>query len=88
VYGGMIIGLNTREDDIEINVTKEKKLTNVRSNADIAVILTPPTILSLEQSLDFLEEDELLEVTPKSLRLRKKLLNPTERNRARQRAMK
>ena len=76
VYEGMIIGLNTRENDIEINVAKEKKQTNVRSStADIATILTPPTILSLEQSLDFLEDDELLEVTPKGLRLRKKILN-------------
>jgi GTP-binding protein len=83
VYAGMIIGINTREDDIEINVTKEKKLTNVRSNADIANILTPPIVMSLEQSLDFLEDDELLEVTPKSLRLRKRLLDPTARNRAR-----
>jgi GTP-binding protein len=83
VYEGMIIGLHTRDNDLEINVTKEKKLTNVRSsNADIATILTPPTILSLEQCLDFLEDDELLEVTPKNLRLRKKLLNQTARARA------
>ena len=84
VYEGMVVGLNSRENDIEINVTKEKKLTNVRSsNADISTALTPPTILSLEQSLDFLEDDELLEVTPKNLRLRKKILNATARNRAR-----
>lgn len=83
VYQGMIIGLNTREDDIEINVTKERKMTNVRSNAEITQILTPPTILSLEQSLDFLEDDELLEVTPKSLRLRKKILDANLRARAR-----
>jgi len=83
VYAGMIIGLNSREDDIEINVTKEKKQTNVRaSNSDFATILTPATILSLEQSLDFLEDDELLELTPKSLRLRKKLLNSTKRKKA------
>lgn len=76
VYEGMLIGLNTRENDIEINVTKEKKQTNVRSsNADIATILTPPTVFSLEQALDFLEDDELLECTPKSLRLRKKILD-------------
>lgn len=80
VYAGMIIGLNNRDEDIEINVTKEKKQTNVRaSNSDIAVILTPPTILSLEQCLDFLEDDELLEVTPKNLRLRKKILNSNQR---------
>jgi len=76
VYEGMIIGLNSKVEDIVINVTKEKKQTNVRaSSSDFSVILTPPTILSLEQSLDFLEDDELLEVTPKLLRLRKKILN-------------
>jgi GTP-binding protein len=80
VYAGQIIGLNNRDEDIEINVTKEKKQTNVRaSSSDFAIILTPPTILSLEQCLDFLEDDELLEVTPKSLRLRKKILNSTQR---------
>ncbi len=83
VYEGMIIGLNSREDDIAINVTKEKKQTNIRSStSDIAVILTPPTILSLEQSLDFLEDDELLEVTPKSLRLRKVILTAAGRAKA------
>ncbi len=83
VYEGMIVGLNTRDEDIEINVTKEKKLSNVRaSGSDDALALTPPTIFSLEQSLDFLEDDELLEATPKSLRLRKKILNPTLRARA------
>ncbi len=84
VYAGMVVGLNTREDDMEINVTKEKKLTNVRaSNSDIATILTPPTIFSLEQCIDFLEDDELLEVTPKSLRLRKKILDAQSRLKAR-----
>lgn len=83
VYEGMIIGLNSREEDIEINVTKEKRLSNMRaSGSDDAIILTPPTIFSLEQCLDFLEEDELLEVTPKSLRLRKKILNATMRAKA------
>jgi GTP-binding protein len=72
----MIIGLNSRENDIEINVAKEKKMTNVRSStSDFAIILTPPTIFSLEQCLDFLEDDELLEVTPKGLRLRKRVLD-------------
>ncbi len=83
VYEGMIVGLHQRENDLEMNITKEKKLTNVRSNAEIATVLTPPTTLSLEQSLDFLEDDELLEVTPKNLRLRKKFLNATERARGR-----
>ena len=83
VYEGMICGLNNREDDLEINVTKEKKLTNVRaSSSDIATILTPPTIMSLEQCIDFLEVDELLEATPKSLRLRKKILKSADRYRA------
>jgi len=84
VYKGMIVGLNSRESDIEINVAKEKHLTNVRAaSSDMTTILTPATILSLEQCIDFLEDDELLEVTPKSLRLRKKILDPTLRNRAR-----
>jgi len=83
VYEGMIIGLNARDEDMEINVTKEKKLTNVRAaGSDDALALTPATIFSLEQCLDFLEDDELLEVTPKSLRLRKKLLNASQRARA------
>ena len=83
VYEGMIIGLNNRIEDMEINVCKGKKLTNVRSEtADIAVKLDPPVILTLEQSLDFIENDELLEVTPKSLRLRKILLRKVDRIRA------
>ena len=84
VYAGMIVGINSREDDLEINVTKEKKLTNVRaSSSDMATILTPPTIMSLEQCIDFLEKDEILEITPKSLRLRKKILDAGERIKAR-----
>ncbi len=84
VYEGMIVGLHSREEDIEINVCKEKQLTNMRAAAaDISTILTPHTQLSLEQSLDFLEDDELLEITPASLRLRKKILNASERYRAR-----
>lgn len=83
VYQGMIVGLHAKENDLDINVCKEKKLTNIRSsNADIAVILTPPTNLSLEQCIDFLENDELLEATPKNLRLRKKILSPIERLKA------
>jgi GTP-binding protein len=80
VYAGMICGLNNRDTDLVINVTKEKKLTNMRAaSADISIILTPPTIMSLEQCIDFLENDELLEVTPLSLRLRKKILNHDQR---------
>ncbi len=84
VYTGMIVGITPTERDMEINVTKEKQLTNVRAaSSDMITILTPPTILSLEQCIDFLEDDELLEVTPSSLRLRKKILDATQRNRAR-----
>ncbi len=83
VYEGMIIGKNAKEQDIEINVCKGKKLTNMRSKSSDGIIqLAPPVILSLEQSLDFLEDDELLEITPQSLRLRKKLLTEIERRRA------
>ncbi len=80
VYQGMIVGLNSKRDDIEINVTREKKMTNVRSEtADINIPLTPAVIMSLEQCLDFLEDDELMEVTPQNLRLRKKFLTRLER---------
>jgi len=80
VYAGQIIGLNTRQEDMEINVCKAKHLTNMRStSSDGTVQLTPPTIFSLEQCLDFIENDELLEVTPKNLRLRKKHLDPKKR---------
>lgn len=83
VYQGMIVGLNKKENDLDVNVAKEKKLTNIRSsNSDISTILTPPKILSLEECIDFLGDDELLEVTPKNLRLRKKYLNPLERRRS------
>ncbi len=83
VYGGMVVGQNGRGEDIELNVCKKKQLTNTRSSsADEALRLTPPKILSLEQALDFIETDELLEVTPSSLRIRKKILDPTLRKRA------
>ena len=83
VYEGMVVGLNCREEDIEINVCKEKKQSNVRSStSDISVQLAPKVEMSLEQCLNFLEVDEVLEVTPKSLRLRKKLLSKTSRVRA------
>ncbi len=82
VYEGMIIGLNSKEEDISINVCKGKKLSNMRSSGSDGIIhLTPSTVMSLEQSLDFLENDELLEITPKSLRLRKKYLNEIDRRR-------
>ncbi len=80
VYEGMIVGVNTRAEDIVVNICKEKKQTNVRSStSDIAVRLTPPIILSLEQSLDFISSDELVEVTPKNIRLRKRLLLQQDR---------
>ncbi len=83
VYEGMVIGVNAKKEDMPVNVCKEKKLTNMRaSSADIAVKLTPPIIMSLEQCLDFLGPDELLEVTPKSLRLRKRYLTEVDRRRA------
>lgn len=83
VYEGMIVGLNSRDQDIAINVCKQKKATNIRSStSDIAIRLTPPVKLSLEQSLDFIEGDELVEVTPKSIRLRKRLLTANERARS------
>ena len=80
VYEGMIIGLNSREDDLVINVTKEKKQSNVRSStADISVKLAPPVVLTIEKAIDLLESDEVLEVTPKNLRLRKRYLTENER---------
>lgn len=83
VYSGMVVGENGRDEDIELNVCKKKQLTNTRSSsADEALRLSPPKILSLEQSLDFIDTDELLEVTPESLRIRKKILDPTMRKRA------
>lgn len=82
VYAGMVIGSCSRAEDIELNVCKKKHLTNTRSSsADEALTLTPPKILSLEQALDFIETDELLEVTPESLRIRKRILDPTLRKR-------
>ena len=83
VYSGMVIGQNAKTDDIEVNVCKMKHLTNTRSSgADEALRLTPPKILSLEEALDFIDTDELLEVTPKTLRIRKKILDPKMRKRA------
>ncbi len=83
VYSGMVVGQNPRAEDIEINVCKTKKLTNTRSSsADDALRLTPPKVMSLEQCLEFIDTDELLEITPKSLRIRKKILDPMLRKRA------
>ena len=82
VYGGMVVGQCGKAEDIEVNVCKKKQLTNTRaSGSDDALKLTPPKILSLEQALDFIDTDELLEITPKSIRIRKKILDPTLRMR-------
>jgi GTP-binding protein len=83
VYGGMIIGQHAKDNDLEVNPSKGKKLTNVRaSGTDDAIKLIPPRLLTLEQALEFIDDDELVEVTPLSVRLRKKELDPTKRKRA------
>jgi len=82
VYGGMIIGMHAKDNDLDVNPNKGKKLTNVRaSGTDDAIRLTPPRLLTLEQALEFIDEDELVEVTPLSIRLRKKELDPNKRKR-------
>lgn len=87
VYEGMVVGTSTREDDIEVNVCKAKKQSNVRSEtADIAIQLTPPMKMDLEEALDFIAEDEFLEVTPKNIRIRKKILSEVQRRVANRRA--
>lgn len=87
VYGGMVVGQTGRAEDIEVNVCKTKHLTNTRSSgSDDALKLVPPRILSLEQALEFIDTDELLEITPESLRIRKKILDPTMRMRAKRNA--
>ncbi|MCC6791399.1 MAG: translational GTPase TypA [Thermomicrobiales bacterium] len=87
VYEGMVVGQQPRQGDLAVNVCRAKKLTNMRaSNSEIAIKLTPPLVLSLEQALDFLQDDELLEVTPKAFRLRKRLLSADDRAKERKRA--
>ncbi len=82
IYGGQIVGENTRGDDLTINLCKTKKLTNIRaSGTDDKVVLAPPKIFSLEEALEYIQEDELVEVTPKSIRLRKLSLDENERKR-------
>ena len=82
IYEGMIVGSNSRTDDINVNVCKEKKLTNIRSaGADEAIRLTPPVQFSIEEALDFIASDELVEVTPKNIRLRKRILGTSARHR-------
>ena len=80
VYEGMIVGENARNSDLDVNIVKEKKLTNMRaSTSDEAIRLVPPRILNLEQAIEFIREDELVEVTPESIRLRKKVLKANQR---------
>ena len=80
VYEGMIVGENSRPGDMDVNITKEKKLTNMRaSTADDAARIIPARVLSLEQAIEFINDDELLEVTPKAFRLRKRTLGMSER---------
>ena len=87
VYEGMIVGENARSEEMNVNPTKEKKLTNMRaSGSDNTERITPPTIFSLEQALEFIAEDEAVEVTPKSVRLRKVVLDHSDRHRQRKRA--
>jgi GTP-binding protein len=87
VYPGMIVGENAKDGDMIINVTKGKQLTNMRTHsADDAIVLTPPRLLSLEECLEFVNDDECVEVTPKSLRLRKIILDENARHRAESRA--
>jgi GTP-binding protein len=83
VYKGMIVGEHTRDNDLEINILKGKQLTNIRTTSkDEAVRLTPPILMTLEQAIAYIDDDELVEVTPKSIRLRKRHLDPHDRKRA------
>ena len=89
VYEGMIVGINSRPEDLSINVCKEKHLTNTRaSGSDDALRLVPPIQMSLEKSIEFIQDDELVEVTPKSIRLRKKILDTKTREREARRKVK
>ncbi|MCB1081536.1 MAG: translational GTPase TypA, partial [Chlamydiia bacterium] len=84
VYEGMVIGENARDNDLGVNITREKQLTNVRaSGTDESLILTPPTVLTLEQAIDFIQDDEYVEVTPRFIRLRKKILAENQRKSSR-----
>ncbi|HKL99030.1 MAG TPA: translational GTPase TypA, partial [Mobilitalea sp.] len=84
VYSGMVVGQNPKAEDIEVNICKRKQMTNTRSSgADDSLKLSPPKILSLEQALEFIETDELLEITPQSIRIRKRILDATLRMRSR-----
>jgi len=83
VYEGMVIGIHSRDNDLVVNPTKAKQLTNIRAaGTDENILLTPPIRMSLEQALEFIDDDELVEVTPKTIRIRKKLLLEHERKKA------
>ncbi|MBL6735323.1 MAG: translational GTPase TypA, partial [Shewanellaceae bacterium] len=83
VYEGMVVGIHNRDNDLTVNVLKGKQLTNVRaSGTDDAQVLTPPVVMTLEKALEFINDDELVEVTPENIRLRKKHLTENERKRA------
>ena len=83
IYEGMIVGVHARDSELVVNVCKEKKMTNVRSStSDIAIKLTPPVRMSLEEALDFIADDEVVEVTPKNVRLRKRVLSNDKRHRS------
>ncbi|MDH5253345.1 MAG: translational GTPase TypA, partial [Nitrospira sp.] len=83
VYRGMVVGENSRDEDLDVNVCKEKHLSNMRaSGSDEALVLTPPREMTLEFALEYIRGDELVEITPKNLRLRKRLLNPDDRRKA------
>ncbi|MEG0365026.1 MAG: translational GTPase TypA, partial [Erysipelotrichales bacterium] len=87
VYEGMVIGVNAKDNDLVVNPIKNKKLTNVRaSGSDDAIKLSPPIIMTLEDALAFIDDDELVEITPESIRIRKKFLKENERKRARKEA--
>jgi len=81
-YEGMLVGENARADDLDVNIAKAKQMTNVRSNADVLVRLAPPRLLSLDQALEYIEEDECVEVTPDVIRLRKVELDKLRRQKA------
>lgn len=83
IYEGMLVGIHSKDNDLTVNALREKQLTNIRaSGKDDAISLTPPIKMSLEQALEFIEDDELVEVTPKAIRLRKKYLSENDRKRA------
>ncbi len=87
IYEGMIIGENAKPDDLEVNPMKSKQLTNFRSTGkDDAIRLTPPRVMTLEQSIAYIDDDEMVEVTPQSIRLRKAILDPHERKKAKRKA--